>query len=1248
MSLIKKNYLFVIYALFLNSISLLGQTPYYKWAYGFSVVDGSYSTDVKVNDKGDVFVAGNLSGPVDFDPTASSVVITPTGTDAFLAKYDENKNLMWAAPFLSAPAGNININSVFLEGNNYVYIVGDFSHTLDADPSSTSTFNLTANPTGDNSDIFIIKLSQSGQFIWAKSLGGSGYDKGASVCKDAGGNMYLTGIFQSSMDSNPGTGINTLTSAGTDDIFVLKLDGAGNFIWSFSLGSSPSETSVKIFNIENQLLLFGTFSGTVDFNPGPAVNNLSSNSGVITPFLTKYDLNSNFLKAEQIQVISGIVGLSDVSLSPSKDIYFTGDFNSQFDADPSAGSSLLTTVASNNGYIVKFDSAFNYKWAISTSTVPFSYANCFFRGVDVDSLNNVYAVGAISQTVDLDPGSTTYNVTAVAQNAGVVCRYGPAGEFIGGFLLDYNNSSSYNYQSANKVAADKNQNFYVAGSLWGNVDFDPGAGTSILSTPSFRNIGYIAKYGNCLGINSVVNATICHGAQYNLGGQNYKETGIYSHTFYTLTGCDSIVTLNLTVKHVNTDLTLTTTSIKSLASLPATFQWINCTTSSAVGVTSNTFSPADNNFYSVAVTQNGCTDTSACENIFSNANSGVPDIAWAAKTQNTNWGTNRFLKTDQYGNFYVTGSFTGTMDIDLQSTTKTISSSGNSPDIFLTKYDNNGLWKWSFPIGSTGTSANFDQGDCIYIDAQQNIYLTGTFEGTTDFDPGAGVFNLTSHGSWDVFFAKYNSNGQFLWAKSFGGNGDTYPVSLTMDKNSNIYLSGVYTATTDFDPGSSVYNLTQISSTSTQLNSGFIAKYDNSGNLIFAYPIGKCDNGVGDGPSLILDRSGNIIVSGTFDATFDFNLQAGTFNLTASPTGGSDIYIAKYSPTMTLLWAKKFGAAAADQIYSLTGDSDNNIYLLGNCSGNIDFSGGSGTAVSNNVNDFIAKYDSLGVFKLKYPLVATGTSTSVQSIILDEYKNLYVGGSYFFDFNSGSGNVTSMGQTDGFVAKYNNNGTIQWGFSIASSSEDEVNGIAIDNAGNVFIAGTFGNTVDFDPAASTYTMSTAINRQPFIAKYGQDCGAINTGSSTSGSTFIALAANSYYEWVNCNTNQVVAYTTTNSYTPSVSGNYKAIIHQGNCTDSTSCRAVITGIVEENLNPMLLFPNPATSYLNMIIDKRSSGIKSVQCIDIAGRRSQSKIVEIKSNEIKISINELNEGIYFVEVLTDSDVLYRAKFIKYNEK
>jgi len=208
--------------------------------------------------------------------------------------------------------------------------------------------------------------------------------------------------------------------------------------------------------------------------------------------------------------------------------------------------------------------------------------------------------------------------------------------------------------------------------------------------------------------------------------------------------------------------------------------------------------------------------------------------------------------------------------------------SNGSDDIFISKLDQDGNFIFAKSFGGTGA----DQGYYLSLDDNGNIYTTGWFNTTVDFDPGTEVHNLTSNGGFDIFISKLDQDGNFIFTKSFGGTGADQGYSLSLDDNGNIYTTGGFSTTVDFDPSAEVYNLT---SNGTQ--DVFISKLDKDGNFIFAKGFGGTGTDVGN--SLSLDDNGNIYTTGYFNNTADFNPNSGTYELTSA--GGSDIFLLKLS-----------------------------------------------------------------------------------------------------------------------------------------------------------------------------------------------------------------------------------------------------------------------------------------------------------------------------------------------------------------
>ena len=209
------------------------------------------------------------------------------------------------------------------------------------------------------------------------------------------------------------------------------------------------------------------------------------------------------------------------------------------------------------------------------------------------------------------------------------------------------------------------------------------------------------------------------------------------------------------------------------------------------------------------------------------------NFEWAKSMGATSWDYSYGITTDASGNVYVTGFFYDTVDFDPGVGIFNLIANGSTDDAFIQKLDTGGNFIWAISIGGTFS----DNGQSITTDTLGNLYITGHYGSTVDFDPGVGIFNLTSNGSSDVFILKLDASGNFIWAKSMGGTSTDEGRSITIDVSSNVYITGYFQDTADFDPSGAIFNLT-----SNGNRDIFIQKLDTSGNFIWAKSMG--------GPSL--------------------------------------------------------------------------------------------------------------------------------------------------------------------------------------------------------------------------------------------------------------------------------------------------------------------------------------------------------------------------------------------------------------
>ena len=316
----------------------------------------------------------------------------------------------------------------------------------------------------------------------------------------------------------------------------------------------------------------------------------------------------------------------------------------------------------------------------------------------------------------------------------------------------------------------------------------------------------------------------------------------------------------------------------------------------------------------------------------------------------------------------------------------------------------------------------------VFIDSTGNVYTTGNFTGTADFDPGIGVFNFTSAGGDDIFISKLDSNGSFVWAKQMGGMDEDLTLDLNVDSIGNVYTTGSFSGIADFDPGVGVFNLT-----SAEDGDIFISKLDSSGSFVWAKQMGGTFGG-GRANGISVDSAGSIYTTGGFGGTVDFDPGVGVFNLTSA--GGADIFISKLDSSGSFVWAKQMGGTSTDVAYDISVDSAGNILTTGNFNGAVDFNPGVGVfnlTSARSADIFISKLDSSGTFVWAKQLAGTSGDLTVGISVasaVDSADNVYLAG-YFFgtpDFDPGVGvfNLTSVGSTDIFISKLDSSGNSIW------------------------------------------------------------------------------------------------------------------------------------------------------------------------------------------------------------------------------
>jgi hypothetical protein len=379
-------------------------------------------------------------------------------------------------------------------------------------------------------------------------------------------------------------------------------------------------------------------------------------------------------------------------------------------------------------------------------------------------------------------------------------------------------------------------------------------------------------------------------------------------------------------------------------------------------------------------------------------------------------------------------------------------------------------FEWVKNIGGTGT----DVGTEITADADGNVIVCGRFETTVDSDPSAGVSNLVSAGSFDMVVIKFDSTGQFIWSKRVGGTGFDEFTNVECDASGNVILVGYFEGTVDLDPNAGVNSVT-----SQGTSDLYVMKLSPEGETLWMHEItGATDESTG---GLSVTSTGHIFVSGGFNGTVNFSSST---SLTSA--GENDAYVMKLNPDGTLNWVKQIGSTSFDYAYDVDTYTNGDLVVAGRFRDVVDFNPGAATSngTSAGSNDgFIVRLNTNGDYIWHKSFGGTGFD-EIWAVATDVNNNTFTYG--FFsgtaDLDPGAAalNFTSNGTDDLFIQKFNSVGNLLWAKTFGGSELENSYDIATDSEGNVVAIGDYFNTVDFDPGAGTFNMTSLGNNDIFM------------------------------------------------------------------------------------------------------------------------------------------------------------------------
>lgn len=555
--------------------------------------------------------------------------------------------------------------------------------------------------------------------------------------------------------------------------------------------------------------------------------------------------------------------------------------------------------------------------------------------------------------------------------------------------------------------------------------------------------------------------------------------------------------------------------------------------------------------------------------------------------------------------------------------------------IAMSGFSQSPFFHWAKSFGGT----QFDNPTSAVTDSAGNVYVCGFFEDSVDFNTEPGVFQQGAVGQYDVFVSKWDSNGNWLWTKTFGSYDYDAAEGIALDSQGNIVVTGFFYGTVDFDPGPAVYNLTFRGGVDI-----FVLKLDSNGNFIWAKQMGGY---AADAPSgIALDPFDNIIITGSFQGTANFDTGSSSAILTSA--GNVDIFIAKLDPSGNFLFVKQLGGPQIEETNNVKTDKNGNIIVCGELYDTIDLDPGPSVYMSAPItnypstaihyNAFLLKLNAAGDFI--YAKEIAGGYSIGKDVAVDNNNNILLCGSYrdTIDIDPGPGITTAMATSfKAYVLKIDSAGNFQWTKLLSGGSSDG-SAITTTQNGSIILAGSFGTGIptDFDPGAGTES-STVYGASDVYVLELDSTGSFNWVSFFRGQvsglsygTVIAIVLDNNENIITTGTLERSMdfdpdyYTT---YGLSSVGNQDVYVQKMGFAPTAINEAA------ETANPEI-FPNPATSVVYVPMEHPNSLL-------ITNALGQTVYYSEKTESLALNIADWAEGMYFVHT---GDLKHTTKLIK----
>ena len=632
--------LIVAFLILINFSIVYSQVPTLDWAVANSGNGYDIGTGVVVDDLGNSYSIGSFTSQTDFDPGSGVYNLTPVGAeDIFIQKLNNSGQFVWAIQIggvgLTSSADDDNAAEICLDHNNDLLITGQYGGAGDFDPSSNN-FILTSN---GYADCFVAKYTNNGSLIWAKSIGGGNNDSGRSIAVLSNNDVIISGQFCGPIDFDPGSGSHILTplqpySNGSygfsSDLFTLKLNSSGDFIWAKINGDYTDDTAYTSTDSNDNIYQIGRFAGIMDIDPNNGVLNLNGGFTYYSTFIRKLNSSGDLIWAKSFTSSISNAELFSLTIDNNNDVIVTGFFYGTMDVDPSVNVFNITCNGSSDCLTLKLNANGEFLWAKTIGGNALGMESG--SSITTDENNCIYVVGYIESpgsTIDFDNGPNSYFLAD--ENGTFLVKYHSNGDLLWAIRLErsFNLNEVFYCWTAysggggfigGKCIDVKNNSIYVSGAFSHTVDFDPSSMDFLITTTGSANSTdiFLHKLNECTPFNGTIDTTCC--SFYTApDGQVYTASGSYNCNLTNPNGCDTSYLINLTINQPPSTPIVTLTNNVELSTQNqnnSTYQWVFCSDNLPIsGAINPTFTALENSLYYVIVTNNCGSDTSECATV---------------------------------------------------------------------------------------------------------------------------------------------------------------------------------------------------------------------------------------------------------------------------------------------------------------------------------------------------------------------------------------------------------------------------------------------------------------------------------------------------------------------------------------------------------------------------------------------------------------------------------------------------------